>query len=120
MNAAIIAVSFMQELACNRLTERQAILLAKFEYAAHGFLPHRLRGVAGWGLKDCLLSEREEILFQSHTAGLGPREKACLDFRLQVEGNRHRILCSLQFTPASPYSKAGKLANKGSTRLNSS
>jgi len=77
-------------------------------------LGHRLRGVAGGGLKDCLLSETEEIIFQRHTAGLGPREKACLDFRPQVKGNHHIIICSLQFTAASPYSKAGKLANKGS------
>jgi hypothetical protein len=90
-----VAVSFMQELAGNRLAEREVMLLTEFEHTPHGFLARRLWGGTGCGLASCFLSEGEEVLLQSHTAGLGRREETCFDFRLQVKGDRHGRFCFL-------------------------
>jgi hypothetical protein len=45
------AVSFVEEVACDGLSEGEMMLLSKFEHAAHGFLSFRLAS-CGWRCLD--------------------------------------------------------------------
>jgi hypothetical protein len=109
-----VAVSFMQELARNRLAEREVMLLPEFEHAPHGFLARRVCSWAGCCLEGCFLGEGKDVLLQSHAAGFGPREKACLDFRLQVKGNCHGIVCPLQVYASFTLLQSSEAVHKGS------
>jgi hypothetical protein len=88
------AVSFMQQFAGNRLAEAEVMFLPEFNHAPNGFRSRRLSVV---GRVPCwrsggALNEAEEVLFQGHAAGSRPRQEIRFDFRLEVQGDRHRFL----------------------------
>src|SRR5208337_5018320 len=65
------AVSFMQQLAGNRLAEAEVMFLPEFDHAPNGFRSRRLSVV---GRVRCwrsggTLNEGEEVLFQGHATG---------------------------------------------------
>jgi hypothetical protein len=56
-----VAVSFVEEAAGDGLSERETMLLPKFEHASHSFRPFRLAGCRWWCLNGRVLSEGKEI-----------------------------------------------------------
>lgn len=86
------AVSFVQQLAGNRLTEVEAMFLPEFNHAPNGF---HSRLLLGGGIPCRLggaLNEGEEELFQGHATGLCLRQEPCFNFRLELQSNRHCFL----------------------------
>ncbi len=78
-------MSFMQEVACNRLAEAEMVFLPEFEHPPNGFLTRSGSGESCFRrrcLKGCFPSEEEKVFLHGHAAGLCPREKACFHFRL--------------------------------------
>ena len=74
-----MAVSFVEQATCDGLSEREMMLLSKFEHAAHGFLSFRLAS-CGWScLYGRLLSEGKKKRFQRHAAGMSARNETRLD-----------------------------------------
>jgi hypothetical protein len=98
------AVPLMQELAGNWLVEAKTMSLSKLDHRPIGFLSRRLsRDRALWHFrKGGFLNQGREVFLQRHTAGLRLRHETGLDVRLEVKGNRHGILCFLQFTSGLP------------------
>jgi hypothetical protein len=89
-----VAVSFMQEAACDRLSKGEKVLLSKFEHAAHCFLSFRLAR-CGWRCVDGrFLSEGNEIRFQGHAAGMSARKETRFNLGPQVKNNGHGNLSS--------------------------
>jgi hypothetical protein len=89
-----VAVSFVEEAACDRLSEGEPVLLSKFEHAAHCFLSLRLAS-CGWRCLDGrFLGEGKEIRFQWHAAGMGARKETRFNLGPQVENNGHGNLSS--------------------------
>jgi hypothetical protein len=107
---ASAAMSFVEETACDGLSKGKMMLLSKFEHVAHCFLSFRLAGCSWRCLNGSFLSERKEVRFQRHTAGMSARKKACFNLRPQVKGDSHGIL-SFKFTPASPDSKVDRFVH---------
>jgi hypothetical protein len=89
-----VAVSFVEEAACDRLSEGESMLLSKLEHAAHGFLPLRLAGCGWRRLDGCFLGERKEIRFQGHAAGMSARKETRFNLGPQVKNNGHGNLSS--------------------------
>ena len=84
-----VAVSFMEEAACDRLSEGESMLLSKFEHAAHCFLSFRLAS-CGWRCLDGrFLGEGKEIRFQGHAAGMSARQETRFNLGPQVKNNGH-------------------------------
>jgi hypothetical protein len=89
-----VAVSFVEEAACDGLSEGEMMLLSKFEHAAHGFLSFRL-ATCGWRCLDGrFLGEGKEIRFQGHAAGKSARKKARFNLGSQVKSDGHGNLSS--------------------------
>jgi hypothetical protein len=87
-------MSFVEETACDGLSEGETMLLSKFEHAAHGFLSFRLAS-CGWRCLDGrFLGEGKEIRFQGHAAGKSARKKTLFNLGPQVKNNGHRKLSS--------------------------
>jgi hypothetical protein len=87
-------MSFVEETACDGLSEGETMLLSKFEHAAHGFLSFRLAS-CGWRCLDGrFLGEGKEIRFQGHAAGVSARQETCFNFGPQVKNDGHGNLSS--------------------------
>jgi hypothetical protein len=100
-----VAVSFVEQAPCDGLSERETVLLSKFEHAAYCFLPLRLAG-CGWRCLDGrFLSERKEVRFQRHATGVSARKESRFNLGPQVKGDGHRNLSS-EFTPARSLSNS--------------
>src|ERR1039457_5089104 len=94
-----VAVSFVEQATCDGLSEREMMLLSKFEHAAHGFLSFRLAS-CGWSCLDGrLLSERKQKRFKRHAASIRARNETRFKLGPQVKGDGHGNLSS-EFTPA--------------------
>jgi hypothetical protein len=93
-----VVVSFVEEVTCDGLSEGETMLLSKFDYAAHGFLPFRLASCDWRCLDGRFLSEGKEVRLQRHTAGMSARKETGFDLGPQVKGDGHGNL-SFQFTP---------------------
>jgi hypothetical protein len=90
----LLAMSFVEETACDGLSEGETMLLSKFEHAAHGFLSFRLAS-CGWRCLDGrFLGEGKEIRFQRHAAGMSARQETCFNFGPQVKNDGHGNLSS--------------------------
>src|ERR1035438_4281062 len=86
-----VAVSFVEEGTRDGLSERETMLLSKFEHAAHRFLPLRLAG-CGWRCLDGrFLSERKEVRFQRHATGVSARQQTCFNLGPQVDRKSTRL-----------------------------
>src|SRR5664280_2035122 len=70
-----VAVSFVEEATRDGLSQREAMLLAKFEHAAHCFLPFCLTGCGWRWLDGRFLGERKKIRLQRHAAGMSARKE---------------------------------------------
>ena len=82
-------MSFVEETACDGLSEGETMLLSKFEHAAHGFLSFRLAS-CGWRCLDGrFLGEGKEIRFQGHAAGMSARQETRFNLGPQVKNNGH-------------------------------
>jgi hypothetical protein len=89
-----VAVSFVEEAACDGLSEGETMLLSKFEHAAHCFLSFRLAS-CGWRCLDGrFLGEGKEIRFQGHAAGMSARKETRFNLGPQVKNNGHGNLSS--------------------------
>jgi hypothetical protein len=106
---ASAAVSFVEEATCDGLSEGEMMVLSKLEHVAHCFLSSRLAGCSWRCPNGSFLSERKEVRFQRHTAGMSARKEACFNLRPQVKGDSHGVLSS-KFTPAQPCSKVDRLS----------
>jgi hypothetical protein len=89
-----VAVSFVEEAACDGLSEGEMVLLSKFKHAAHCFLSFRLAS-CGWRCLDGrFLGEGKEVRFQGHAAGMSAREETRFNLGPQVKNNGHGDLSS--------------------------
>jgi hypothetical protein len=90
----LLAMSFVEETACDGLSEGETMLLSKFEHAAHGFLSFRLAS-CGWRCLDGrFLGEGKEIRFQWHAAGMSARKETRFNLGPQVKNDGHGNLPS--------------------------
>src|ERR1035441_8976685 len=94
-----VAVPFVEEATGDGLSERETMLLSKFEHAAHRFLPLRLAG-CGWRCLDGrFLSERKEVRFQRHAAGMSARNETRFNLGPRSEERRVGKECRSRWSP---------------------
>src|ERR1017187_5767396 len=101
-----VAVSFVEEATRDGLSQREAMLLAKFEHAAHCFLPFCLTGCGWRWLDGRFLGERKKIRLQRHAAGMSARKETRFNLGPQVKGDGHGylLLGRLQHGTPRPFS----------------
>ena len=88
-------MAFMQQLACNRLTEAELILVAPNasirRTASSRLVCSGLRCRLG-GRQRVLFNDGLKVLLQSHPSGLRLGEKARFDFRPECKRDRHKSI----------------------------